>query len=331
MALRDQPYLPLYVQDFLTDEKLSMCSAASTGVYIRLMCLMHKSDPYGMILIKQKHKQSDNQIKNFASLIARNLPYDLLTVESALQELIDESVLRIEGDYLIQKRMVSDNELSVKRSKAGKNGGSKTQEKVKFALANDKASDLSNDKAKSEANSEYESEIENENVGKGKEGMGEKPSGEIPPAPEPSLTVPLTTDIIIHPSGKKSRSKSQSTGTVAQNPPELLVVQCYWAEWTVYAEKPRPGCTKEMAFHEAEVFYNYQVSKGWKIGKEPMKSWQGACRTWILRKESEGLHKLSNQNFNNGKATVNSRDAREQGVADLDRQADEILRASGII
>ena len=43
MALRDQPYLPLYVQDFLTDEKLAECSAMATGVYIRLMCIMHKS------------------------------------------------------------------------------------------------------------------------------------------------------------------------------------------------------------------------------------------------------------------------------------------------
>ena len=43
MALRDQPYIPLYVQDFMTDEKLSECSAESTGVYIRVMCIMHKS------------------------------------------------------------------------------------------------------------------------------------------------------------------------------------------------------------------------------------------------------------------------------------------------
>ena len=39
MALRDQPYLPLYVLDFLVDEKLAYCSAESTGVYIRLMCM----------------------------------------------------------------------------------------------------------------------------------------------------------------------------------------------------------------------------------------------------------------------------------------------------
>ena len=41
MALRDQPYLPLYVLDFLVDEKLAYCSAESTGVYIRLMCILH--------------------------------------------------------------------------------------------------------------------------------------------------------------------------------------------------------------------------------------------------------------------------------------------------
>ena len=35
MALRNQPYIPLYVQDFLTDEKLNQCSPASQGIYIK--------------------------------------------------------------------------------------------------------------------------------------------------------------------------------------------------------------------------------------------------------------------------------------------------------
>ena len=156
MPLRDQPYLPLYVQDFMTDEKLSECSASSTGVYIRIMCLMHKTETYGKILLKQKHKQTDNQIKNFASAIAKNLPYTEEEVYASLVELVEEKVLYIEGDFLIQKRMVKDNEISEKRAIAGKNGGIKSQLKVKsfapdFALA------------KSEANSEYEIEYENEN------------------------------------------------------------------------------------------------------------------------------------------------------------------------
>lgn len=61
MALRDQPYLPLYVNDFLSDEKLNNCSAESTGVYIRLMCLMHKSNEYGVISL------SDRQIEKYKS------------------------------------------------------------------------------------------------------------------------------------------------------------------------------------------------------------------------------------------------------------------------
>lgn len=135
MALRDQPYLPLYIQDFLTDEKLSECSAASTGVYVRLMCLMHKSEQYGKILLKQKHKQTGKQIEDFASLFAKSMPYDSACIIAALTELLEEKVIKIEGDYLVQKRMVRDNEISLKRSESGSKGGNKTQEtNKKFAL-----------------------------------------------------------------------------------------------------------------------------------------------------------------------------------------------------
>lgn len=153
MARKDQPYLPLFVQDFATDEKLMECSAAATGVYIRIMCVLHKSDPYGGILLKQKHKQSDNQISNFASLFAKHLPYDLLTICSGLDELISEGCLQIDGDFLFQKRMLEDGELSLKRSKSGQTGGLVTQEKAhNFA------------KAKLKANKQANSEIEIENV-----------------------------------------------------------------------------------------------------------------------------------------------------------------------
>lgn len=168
MALRDQPYLPLYIKDFMTDEKLTECSAESTGVYIRLMCLLHKSDPYGTILLKQKYKQNAKQILNFASQVAKNLPYDLLVVERAFSELYHEDVIQIDGDILYQKRMVKDGDISIKRSKSGGKGGKNTQAKNKeFALKFAKA--------KTEANyvnaNEYESVIENVN----KEGVqGEK-------------------------------------------------------------------------------------------------------------------------------------------------------------
>jgi len=155
MARRDQPYLPLYIQDFLTDEKLVECSAAATGVYIRLMCIMHKSENYGKILLKQKHKQTSEQIKNFALMIAKQMPYDLNIIFESLNELIDEKVLHIEDDFLVQQRMVKDGELSDTRASSGGKGGKKTQQKTKqFATKFAKA--------KSQANAENENEIENE-------------------------------------------------------------------------------------------------------------------------------------------------------------------------
>lgn len=160
MALRDQPYIPLYVQDLLTDEKLMECSAASHGVYFRLLCILHKQEEYGVILLKQKDKQTDNQIKNFALKLAKPLPFDLLLIEKCIAELECEKVIHIEGDKLIQKRMQKDGLISDERSKAGKLGGkttqSKTEKKDLFAKAKSEA--------KSKQNTEYVFENEDESI-----------------------------------------------------------------------------------------------------------------------------------------------------------------------
>ena len=147
MALRNQPYLPLYVQDYLTDEKLNLCSLSTQGVYIKLMCIMHKSEEYGTILLKQKDKQSSDVCFNFASKIAKLIPLSVTDIHTAIKELLEEKVLFLGGDKLIQRRMVKDNSISEIRAKAGKKGGQVTQ---------------SFDKAKTEANSENENDIESE-------------------------------------------------------------------------------------------------------------------------------------------------------------------------
>lgn len=140
MARKDLPYLPLYVQDFLTDEKLMECSASATGVYIRIMCVLHKCVPYGKILLKQKDKQKEKQIENFALKFAKHFPYDLPTILHGLEELLNEECLQIEGDFLVQKRMFDDGSLSTTRSKSGSEGGKTTQKNRKiFALAKNEA------------------------------------------------------------------------------------------------------------------------------------------------------------------------------------------------
>lgn len=152
MARRDQPYFPFYVDDFLVDEKLAECSAESTGVYIRLLCLMHKSQSYGMILLKQKDKQNlwqngkqnskqnEKICQSFAYKLSKQMPYETEIIYRSLVELVSEGVVQIEGDALIQKRMVKDGLISSKRADAGKRGG--------FAKANDLANSVANDVAK---------------------------------------------------------------------------------------------------------------------------------------------------------------------------------------
>ena len=141
MSLQNSPYLPLYVKDFMSDEKLAECSASTNGVYIRLMCILHRSESYGKILLKEKYKTHSNVCMNFALMLARQMPYAVKEICDGLSELLVNKVIYIEGDYLYQSRMVKDGEISEKRAVAGKKGGekssclSKTESKIK---ANDK-------------------------------------------------------------------------------------------------------------------------------------------------------------------------------------------------
>ncbi|MFA5300546.1 MAG: hypothetical protein WC389_20355, partial [Lutibacter sp.] len=123
MALRNQPYIPLYVKDYLGDEKLRECKPESVGVYSFVLCVLHKQDEYGCLLLRQNDKQSDKQILNFALKLGKHLPYSCEIIESAISDLVENGVLKINGDILSQKRMVKDNDISEKRSKAGLRGG----------------------------------------------------------------------------------------------------------------------------------------------------------------------------------------------------------------
>ncbi len=39
----------------------------------------------------------------------------------------------------------------------------------------------------------------------------------------------------------------------------------------------------------AERFFNFYESKGWMIGKNKMKNWKAAIKTWKFEKENQGL------------------------------------------
>lgn len=153
MALRDKPYLALYTKDFSTDEKLRECSAGAHGVLILLMCLLHKQEVYGTLLLKQNDKQNDKQINNFCLKLCKHLPFSFDVILSGITELLDHKVLKIEQDSMFQKRMVKDNLLSEIRAEAGSKGGKKTIKKFASKFA----------KAKTAANTDIDNGIDNDN------------------------------------------------------------------------------------------------------------------------------------------------------------------------
>lgn len=161
MVLRDQPYIPLYIKDFMTDEKLIECSAETTGVYIRLMCILHKQKEYGKLLLKQKYKQNKSNISNFATMLDRQMPFSITEIDSGLSELVHEKVIEIKDDVLSQKRMVYDGDISTKRAEAGSKGGKKTQGVASgFAKAKNKANPVNAIETEGAIESTNENELE---------------------------------------------------------------------------------------------------------------------------------------------------------------------------
>jgi hypothetical protein len=168
--------------------------------------------------------QSDSICLNFARKLSRQLPFDTDTIVNALTELLDEKVLLIDGDFLYQKRMVKDNTLSDKRSKIGREGGKKTQNKNKeFA------------KAKSKANTEYEYEYESEGVIEEEKGITKGKNKFIHP----------TIDHVI------------------------------------------AYCNERQNNVDPVKWIDFYSAKGWMIGKNKMKDWKAAVRTWENNKTEQ--------------------------------------------
>lgn len=207
MALREQPYFPFYVQDYLTDERLLMCSWQTQGIYVRILCNLHKQDVYGAILFKQNSKQNEstdkknndniNTISNdivrknnvdnndiirfYCTILCKLIQCQYEEMRCALTELLDNGVLRIDDEKLYQKRMYNDGIVSIKRSEVAKRGGGnpalRTSSKARPESLKNHTKNLF--KQNSKQNTEYESEYEYENNNTGKEGMGEKPLTKI--------------------------------------------------------------------------------------------------------------------------------------------------------
>ena len=63
---------------------------------------------------------------------------------------------------------------------------------------------------------------------------------------------------------------------------------------------------------DAEAFYAFYESNGWKVGKNPMKNWKMACTTWAKNRKSN-----YNNNVNYGRETITDKIRRSVEEANI--------------
>lgn len=123
MSLRNQPYFLLNTKELLSNQNLLDCDATSIGVYIFLLCILHKSKEYGKFTLKAKDKIYNSQLENFAVALSRPMPFCAEEIANGLSELIENKIIYVDNDSLCHKRMIQAAELSDKRAKSGSRGG----------------------------------------------------------------------------------------------------------------------------------------------------------------------------------------------------------------
>ncbi len=131
--MASQPYLPLYTGDWKKDPQLSMCSAATRGIWIDLLCSIHD----GRI----------GQVTGTADQLSRLGRCDAASMTDALHDLQANQAASISernGVFtVICRRMKKACEISLVRQQAGGKGGSKTASKINHRSDNDIGNDAS--------------------------------------------------------------------------------------------------------------------------------------------------------------------------------------------
>lgn len=281
MALRDQPYLPLYVKDFISDEKLRLCSPATVGVYIMLMCVLHRSETYGALSLQDIcYNKTDNKnitekescynfvmrtLSQFAIFLERQLPFKREDIEAALKELHYFGVIKLDGETLYQPRMVRDGEKSDKKGKAGRLGM-----RSRWSCYN-KTDNKTNNTCYNKTDNKVDNKSDNKNI---------------------TDTENANEYNIIDKKGVKGEKKEAAKFV----PPTVEEVAAY--------------CKERGNNIDAQLFVDHYEANGWVQGssRKQIKDWKACVRTW----ERNGINR---QNYGANNTQSRSQQIQEVGTA----------------
>lgn len=114
-----RPSFQFYPADWLKDTGLQACSFAAQGLWMKMLCIMHESDVYGMLVVNEK-PLDEQQLQRLVGGTPRML-------EKLLAELEENGVFsRTDEGVIYCRRMVRDEHIRTVRSEAGRKGAEAT-------------------------------------------------------------------------------------------------------------------------------------------------------------------------------------------------------------
>lgn len=115
--MKKLPHIPFYTGDWLKDAAVSVCTPATRGVWIDLLCAMHECNRSG-------------ELRGTSEQLARLARCSTVELKAALTELqtSEAAVVEYRNDTwsIANRRMRREAEIRGKRAVAGSVGGSKT-------------------------------------------------------------------------------------------------------------------------------------------------------------------------------------------------------------
>ena len=118
--MKKLPHIPLYTGDWMKDTKLSVCTPATRGVWIDLLCAMHDENQSG-------------ELCGTSEQLARLARCSTVELVQALTELQTSNAAdvayRNEAWMVANRRMKKQAAIREKRAQAGSKGGANTQSK----------------------------------------------------------------------------------------------------------------------------------------------------------------------------------------------------------
>lgn len=122
---KKMPWAKWFFDDWLSDEKLALCSLAAQGLWMRLLAIMHKSHRRGFLSQANGKPYSQEQIARACGCSAEeaaHLTQELITTGAAYVD---------EHGVIFNMRMVREEQLRKVRSAAGRKGGNATWDLLK--------------------------------------------------------------------------------------------------------------------------------------------------------------------------------------------------------